>query len=226
MIHIILGDDIEESRREFVRLKEEYKNKGYEVFLLNEFNLSELDKWLYQSDSLFSRKKVFFGENLLSQNQGKNLLKKYDTLEKEIDFIFWEEKLEEKTAKKIFKYAKIHLFKLPYTIFKFLDSVYPSNLQLSIHHLNKISQIVNENIILYMLQERLRDLILIKNNLKPEKKLADWQIRKLKTQSRYWQEKELISFYDALYRIEEAIKTGKSYYSIKKSLDILFCYYL
>lgn len=226
MIHLILGDDIEESRREFVRLKEEYKDKGYEVFLLDEVNLLELDKWLYQSNNLFSRKKVFFGENLLSHHQTKTIFQKYDTLDKEIDFIFWEERLEEKLAKKIFKNAKIHSFKLPVTIFKFLDSVYPTNLRLAISYLNKISQTVNENVILYRLQQRIGDLILIKNNLKPEKKLADWQIRKLKTQSRYWYEKKLISFYDALYRIEETTKTGKNYYSIKKSLDILLCYYL
>jgi hypothetical protein len=226
MINIILGDDVGESRNEFIKLKEDYKNKGYEIYLLNQFNLLELDKWLYHSESLFSKKKVFFAENLLSQKENKSLLKNYDTLDKEVDFIFWEEKLEEKVARRIFKHAKILSFKLPYNIFKFLDSIYPVNLKMVINYLNSLSGTVDENIILYMLGRRIRDLILIKNNLKPEKKLADWQVFRLKNQAKNWTNDQLISFYDSLYRIETSVKTSKNYYPIKKSLDILFCYYL
>jgi CHAT domain-containing protein len=226
MINIILGDDVGESRKEFVRLKEEYENKGYEIFNLNEANISELDKSLYQSEGLFFNKKVFFGENLLSQKENRLFLKKYDNDKNEIDFILWEEELEGKIAKFIFKYAKIHSFKLPYNIFKFLDSVYPLNLKEVINYMNQISNNVEENIILYMLERRIRDLILIQNNLKPEKKLAEWQIARLKSQAKKWEVNQLVSFYDSLYRIEALTKTSKTYYSIKKSLDILFCYYL
>lgn len=226
MIQIILGDNVSESRKEFVRLKEEYKNKGCEIFLLNETNISELDKWLYQSNSLFSNKKVFFGENLLSKKENKNILKKYDTMKEDINFILWEEELEERVAKFIFKYARIRSFKLPYNIFKFLDSVYPANLEVVINYLNQISDNVEENIILFMLERRTRDLILIKNNLKPQKKLADWQIFRLKNQAGKWANDKLISFYDSLYRVEVVVKTSSGYYPIKKSLDILFCYYL
>lgn len=226
MIHVILGDDLGESRNEFVRLKEEYKGKGYEISSLEGGNILELDKWLYQTNTLFSSKKVFFGENLLLQKENRNLLKKYDSSKKEIDFILWEEELEGRMAKFIFKYAKIHSFKLPYNIFKFLDSAYPSNLKEVINYLNQISNNIEENIILFMLERRIRDLILIKNNLKPEKKLAEWQIFKLKSQTKRWIGDQLVSFYDSLYRIEVGTKTSSGYYSIKKSLDILFCYYL
>ncbi len=226
MIHIILGDDVSESRNEFVKLKEDYKNKGYEISLLNESNILELDKWLYQSQRLFSEKKVFFGENLLSKKEFREILKKYDTKAQETDFILWEEKLEGRIVKFIFQNAKIHQSKLPYNIFKFLDSVYPANLEVTINYLNQIFGDVDENIILYMLQKRLRDLILIKNNLKTEKKLAEWQIYKLKSQAEKWMGDKLVTFYDALYRIEVRTKTSSGYYSIKKSLDILFCYYL
>lgn len=226
MIHIILGDDAGESRKEFIRLKEEYKGKGYEIFSLEGGNILELDKWLYQTNSLFSTKKVFFGENLLLQKENRNILKKYDSTKKEIDFILWEGELEGRMAKFIFKYAKIHSFKLHYNVFKFLDSVYSSNLKEAINYLNQIANIIDENIILFMLERRIRDLILIKNNLKPEKKLAEWQIFKLKSQAEKWISDQLISFYDSLYRIEVRTKTSSGYYSIKKSLDILFCYYL
>lgn len=225
MIYLLLGDNVGESRKEFIRLKNEYRKKGYEIFEINGNNIGELDKWLYQSSSLFSQKKVFFGENLLGKKEQKEILKKYDTKEKEINFILWEE-IEERTAKFIFKNAKILAFKLPYNIFKFLDSVYPSNLSATITLLTQISSHIEENIILYMLQKRIRNLILIKNTLQPERKLADWQIYRLKSQARKWRDEQLTSFYDSLYRIEVFAKTSKNYYSIKKALDILFCYYV
>jgi len=226
MIHVILGDNVGESRREFVRLKEQYRENNYEIINLNEVNIQELDKWLYQSRSLFTQKKVFFGENLLSQKKNREILKKYDTSKSEVNFVLWEDSLDEKTVKSFFRNLKIQPFKLPYNIFKFLDSVYPANFREAVSYLNQIVENVEENIILFMLQKRIRDLILIKNDLKPEKKLADWQIRKLKNQARKWPNDQLISFYDSLYRIEVIAKTNNGYYSIKKTLDILFCYYL
>lgn len=225
MIYIILGDDISSSRNEFIRLKEEYKNKGYEIFLLNEVNIFELNKWLYYSENLFTKGRVFFGENLLNEKTIK-ILSSYDTPKTDINFIFWEEKLEEKEAKKIFKNAKILSFKLPYNIFRFLDSIYPSNLHSAYSYLTKIAGIVDENIILYLLQQRFRDLIIIKGGLRPKKNLAEWQIDKLRNQASKWSQKELISFYEALYRIELSQKTSQSSYSVKKALDILLCYYI
>lgn len=226
MIQIILGDHAGESRKEFIKLKEDYKNKNYEIIPLNETVIFELDKWLFQANALFSLKKVFFGENLLSKKEHREIFKKYDVKEKEINFVFWEEKVEERAAKYYFKYAKINSSKLPFNIFKFLDSVYPSNLSSAVSFLNQIAENINENIILYMLQKRIRELILIKNNLKPEKKLADWQLYKLKSQVQKWENNKLTAFYDSLYRIEVFSKTSVNYYSVKKALDILLCYYL
>lgn len=225
MLYLLVGDDTAESRNHFLRLKEEYRSKGYEIINLNEQNINELQKWLYQSQQLFTQKKAFFAENLLNKQTIK-ILSFYDNKNKEIDFILWEEKLEEKAAKKIFKNAKVLSFKLPYNIFRFLDSVYPSNLHSAYAYLTSVAKIVDENIILYMLQQRFRDLIIIKGGLKPKKNLADWQINRLKSQAEKWEEEKLISFYDALYRIEVNQKTGQAVYSIKKSLDILMCYYL
>lgn len=226
MFSVFLGDDIAKSREAFIKLKEDYKRRGFQVFLLDQTNLSELDRWLYQSVGLFSKKKVFFGENLLSQKKSQSIIKKYASLDKGIDFVFWEEKLDEKAVRRNFKQAKIYSFKLPFNIFKLLDAVYPGNLKRAIAYLNQVSETVNENIILYMLGQRIRQLILIKNKLKPEKKLARWQVLKLKNQAEKWTGDQLASFYDSLYRLEVSIKTNKNYYSIKKSLDILFCYFI
>lgn len=226
MIYIILGDDIIGSRERFLQLKEKYKIKGFEIAKLDHLNIFELDKWLYQSTGLFADKKVFFGENLLSKKEHRETLKKYDTENQSINIVIWEEKLEERAVRFIFKNSKLHTAKLPHNIFKFLDAIYPVNLNAVMSFFQPLSLTLNEHLILVMLQKRLRELILIKGGQTPEKKLASWQIARLKIQAAKWDEQRLIPFYDALYRIELFAKTNGHYYSVKKALDILFCYYL
>lgn len=226
MIQIFLGDDIGESRRKFVDLKKEYRDKGYEIFEIRSTDIEELDKWLYESTGLFFDKKVFFAENILSDKKNRQALEKYDSKQAKADIIIWEELLDPKKAKSFFQNGKIITAKLPDNIFKFLDSVCPGNLTLTFDYLNRIVDRVDQNIILFMLQRRVRDLILIKNGLASKRKLAAWQISKLKNQARNWTPEQLISFYDSLFRIEVSSKTSQNYYSIKKSLDIIFCFFI
>lgn len=226
MIHIILGDDIVVSRQQFLKLKEEYETAGYEIVKLDKVNLFELDKWLDQSSSLFSDKKVFFGENLLSKKENKKGLAKYDRQDSQIDIVIWEETLEGRIAKFIFEHSKIHASKLPHNIFKLMDTIYPGNLPSAVALLKAVFATINEHMILVMLQKRMRDLILVKDGLKPEKKLADWQLARLKEQTKKWPANKLILFYDALYRVEVMAKTNSHYYSVKKALDITLCYFL
>lgn len=226
MLHIILGDDNVESRKKFIGLKEEYKKKQYDIITLNSYTIGEMDKWLYQSIGLFGPKKAFFGENLLSKKENKELLKKYDTSDADINIFIWEESLEDRFIKYIFKNATLHISKLPYTIFKLLDAIYPSNRREALFLLDTISKTINEHMILVMIQKRMRELLLIKSDLKPDKKLADWQIKRLKMHAAKWDEKKLALFYDSLYRVEVFSKTNGRYYSVKKTLDIVLFYFL
>lgn len=226
MLHIMLGDDIVESRKKFNSLKEEYKKKQYDLIILDSSAIGEMDKWLYQSIGLFSSKKAFFGENLLSKKENKELLKKYDTSDADINIIIWEETLEDRFAKYIFKNAQLHVSKLPHTIFKLLDAIYPSNRREALFLLDAISKTINEHMILVMMQKRIRELLIIKADLKPEKKLADWQIKRLKIHAAKWDEKKLSLLYDSLYRVEVFSKTNGHYYSVKKALDIVLFYFL
>lgn len=226
MINIYLGDDSASSRNAFVEAKREYQEKGFEIQNIDDTNISDLSKWLADSISLFSQKKIFFAQNLLSKKTNRDIFKKCDEKSAAVDFVIWEEKIEERDAKRYFKNAIVKSFKLPYNLFKFLDAIYPSNLRYVLQTLSQLEPLVEENIILYMVQKRVREMVLVKKNLIEKSALASWQIGKLKSQSLKWPEGKLISFYDALFRIEMLAKTGGGYYSIKKALDILFCYYL
>lgn len=226
MLHIILGDDTIASRQKYIQLKEEYKKKKHDIITLDSSSLLKMDQWIYQSIGLFASKKVFFGENLLSKKEQREFLKKYDTTHSDRDICIWEELLEDKVAKYFFKNAVFSVSKLPHTIFKLLDALYPSNKHQALTLLDTLSKKINEHMILVMIQRRIRDLIILKGGLKPEKKLADWQIARLKMQAGEWDERKLTLLYEALYRVEVLSKTSGHYYSVKKALDIVMFYFL
>lgn len=226
MIAIICGDDQGSSRKKYHDLRKEYESAQNTIVELTEEKLDQLDKWLFDSTHLFSEKKAFFGENLLSKKEHRELLKKYDETTSAAEFVFWEENLEEREVKFMFKTAKIFSFKLPNTIFKFLDAIYPTNLKPAIFALQNLSNEIVDPVILFMLTRRVRELLLVKLGEAASLKQADWQLARLKQQAGKWSEEKLVSFYEALYRVEVNGKTGRAYYSTRKALDILFCYYL
>ncbi|HLD26660.1 MAG TPA: hypothetical protein VJB63_01765 [Patescibacteria group bacterium] len=226
MLHIILGDDSRASRQRYIQLKDEYKKKEYDIVPLDSSSLLKMDQWLYQSIGLFASKKAFFGENLLSRKELRELLKKYDTKSTDINIFIWEELLEDRVVKYYFKNAHLSLSKLPQTIFKLLDTLYPSNKQQALTLLGVLSKNINEHMILVMMQKRIRELIVVQAGIKSEKKLASWQVARLKTQAGKWDEKKISSLYEALYRVEVLSKTSANYYSVKKALDIVLFYFL
>ncbi|HLL60330.1 MAG TPA: hypothetical protein VK338_01310 [Candidatus Nitrosocosmicus sp.] len=226
MIYIVLGDDTVRSRQEYLRLKKEYEDKDYEIHQLTLDSLNNLHNWLGESQDLFHSKKVFFGEQLLSKKENREKLKEYDTRDGDIDIVIWEEKMEERVAQFLFTNAKLIVQKLPVSIFKLLDSLYPSNLKQVNGYLTELGKSIDENILFFMIAKRIRELILIKYNVTSSKKAAAWQIERLRSQANNWDESKLLKFYDSLHRIDVQNKTSKNYYSLKDALDILFCYYV
>ncbi len=225
MLIIYSGDDYSKSREEFILFKEKLKS-NYQLIDLPEKDLLEIDKWLYDSNSLFTTKKAIFLENILTKKGILAYLKKFDDKKEDNLLVFWEKDLDSKILKFSFSKAKIYESKLSENIFKYLDAIFPGNLKNLSILLNSISENTIENIIFFMTVKRVKELIFIKNNIEPVKKLASWQIARLHKQADMFDNKKLIDLYEALYRIEVSYKNSKNFYSIKKSLDILFCYFI
>lgn len=226
MLHIFFGDDTSSSRKSFIEMREDLVKKGYDSFVITQQSLPDLKNWLYNSTSLFSNKKALFGENILNKKEYREKLKEFETGDIHTEILIWEENTDEKTIKFGFKDAKLHQSKLPITIFKFLDSIIPGNLNTCLDFLDSIVESVDSNIVLFMTQRRVKELVMISQSIPIEKKLAGWQLSRLSQQAKKWDKKKLINFYDGLYRIEVMTKTNGGFYDIKKALDILLCYYL
>ena len=120
---ILHGDNLVASRQLLVEKIKLFKTKNAEVVKLDgkKTNLTQIQQAL-ESQSLFGSERIVIIEGLLSSPVGKGKSKLVDYL-KYGDFpnlILWEgKKIDRLTS---FKTAQIQVFKLPSTIFKFLDS--------------------------------------------------------------------------------------------------------
>lgn len=229
MLTIICGEDSISSRSYYLELKNKYRAAGNQIYDIKATEISEINKGLSESVSLFSQKLVFFTQGLNKKISKRTNPKLFSLAEeiakiKEVDLIDWEEYTMGRELK-LTKGITVKEFKASETIFKFLDSCYPKNLKSFISLLYSLPTKVDEIFIFIMLVRHIRNLFMVKLD-SPSKSLQGWQIAKLKSQAYYWDENKLSSFYDGLYKIDVRLKTGNNPFSVRKSLDLLACYFL
>ncbi len=229
MLTIICGEDSISSREYLNTLRKQYEEAGSEIKYIKPTELPEINRWLADSISLFSQKTIFITEGLnkkISKRSNPTLFSVAEEIAKKkyIDLIDWEDEVSSRELK-ISKGVTIKEFKPQTSIFKLLDSCYPSNLKQFISIIYSLSDKIDDIFIFIMLVRHMRNLFIIKQG-QVIKSLQPWQAVKLKSQARLWDEEKLSSFYDGLYRIEQSVKTSKNPLSIRKSLDLLACYFL
>lgn len=229
MLIVICGEDTVAAFNYYSELKNKYKKDGYEVFDIEPSEIENILLWMNESVMLFANKKAFFTRNLNKKISKKQNLKINKIIEeiinnKNIELFDYEEEISSYYLK-FSKKVTIKEFKLNENIFKLQESILPGNLKNFIHILNTLTQTQDEFFIFNMLTKHLRELILIKTE-KIDKKIAPWKLSKLRYQAEKWELDKLLSFYDGLYKIDLQQKTSSTPYNIKKSLEILACYYL
>jgi len=227
MLTIICGEDTISSRNYFISLKKNYSGKGFEIRDIKFNEIVEITRWLADSPSLFSQKKIFFTERLNKYIRKENQkltdgLQKIEKM-KDVELVDWEEISRWELKQK--KIGLVKEFKPSQTIFKLLDSLYPGNRISFVSMLDKLAKDLDENFIFLMLVKYVRNLILVKDGANPPS-MQSWQVYKLKSQAKYWKIENLVNFYEALFKIEVGIKTSSNPFSIKESIDILACHFL
>lgn len=229
MLIIICGEDSVESRKYYTDQQRLLKEKDCEIVNVDYHQVLKLDETGASESSLFSTKRAYFTQSLnkkvfkkMSEANEKKM--KALSASKEIQIYDWEEDVQARAIKTT-PGVVIKEFKLSQTIFKLLDSCYPGNLKTFLTTLNILTESSEDIFIFIMLARHMRNILSVKMGEKIPK-LASWQIAKLSNQAKYWEEKNLINFYQGLHRIDVNSKTSGTPFSIKKSLDILACYYL
>lgn len=229
MLTIICGEDVIASRNYYSYLYESYKKRQYSIEFVKANELSKITKWMGESASLFAEKSIFFTENLSKKIQRKGAGEISKTIDKiilmkDVEVVSWEQE-KQKRELKISSKAKIKEFKPDKTIFKFLDACFRGNIKNFLYTLNNLPKTTDDLFIFVMLVRHIRNLLLVKHGIVP-KNIQKWQLWKLESQAKLWKKNDLEEFYHGLHKIDIALKTSKNPYSVKKSLDILACYFL
>lgn len=237
MLTIICGEDIVSSRNYLSQIKEELKTKGEEVTNLSPQEVPDILKWQGDNLNLFSSKLVFITDHLealIIRKRGEKSIKKsaVKTLEeivleiasrKDIELIDWEEKAGREI--KLKDSAKVKEFKPAKSIFKLLEACVPGNLKGFVEILSLIAESQDETFIFIMLYRHIRTLLLAYEGIFAST-IQSWQRHNLTSQAKRWTQNNLLDFYEGLYRLETTTKSGTNPFGVKKSLEILACYYL
>ncbi|MEK7592439.1 MAG: hypothetical protein AAB508_03525 [Patescibacteria group bacterium] len=223
MLRLIHGDTIEESRKEFVRAKNEARGK--ELRDLTDFASDEnaLRQGL-ESHSLFGTDLLVVFENALSHfGRKEKALEKFLSIIKEntnIDILFWEGKeISKGTLTKLEIGSNIQLFKLPVVLFTFLDSIAPKNERVLLDIYRKTILSNDPYLVFTMIVRRVHDLICIAQGV-PSDPAQAWQMGRLTKQTKLFTIDKLLSMHRHLLALDISNKSGNSALLLQSSLEL------
>ncbi len=234
MLILIHGDDIVSSRKYFL----DQKNKYPDALLLEGGSVTLTDlAQIFEGGGLFDDSKTVFLEYLISKksrghraNAKKptefgSLITYLETQSATNTIFLWENKELEKSSSSLFKKAEIKPFKLPQTLFLFLDSIKPGNDKQLIALFHKTLEASDAEMIFFMLIRQVRLLLgLLEQTDEPIdelKRMAPWQKDKLKRQASLFKKEHLIKIYSNLFQLEVGQKTGGLSSPLTSAIDFL-----
>ncbi len=222
MFHIIAGEDTSRARARFVELKKSLQEKGITFTELTESSLDELG-WKLASPSLFESPGGYVIDSILHKKKVQEKISAFDLANTHL--IGFDTKSYEPALRRMYPTAQIEFFKLPTSLFSFLDSFTPGKAKYCVPLLKEIMTDENDPMIFFLLRKRIRDLILIRSGGKPSAKQA-WQVQRLATQANQWSLESLKKLYLNLFQIEKNTKTSSMTSSLQKSLETLITFSL
>lgn len=224
MTTLIHGDDTAKSREYYL----EERGKHVQKVVLDGATLTLTNFIQTTSGSgLFGDQQAIFIEELLSKKKSS---KELDALIQEIlqaqAIIFlWESKELSAAQLRPFNSATVKLFKIPKTVFAFLDALSPNAGEKAIALFHQLLQEENVNFALFMLQRQIRILLALhdthQSSISEARRLAPWQKGKLEKQSKSFALDKLLQLHEQLYRLELGQKTGTLSLPLDQAIDFL-----
>lgn len=224
MLTIFHGEDTAASRNAYL----EARKKAQDVLILDgaSLTLTDLSQSLSGED-LFGSSKQIFIEELLSKKKSPKEIDSLTSLliQSSQPVTLWESK--ELTVKQLssFKGATIRVFKIPSTIFAFLDSLLPGNGRQLIELFHKTLADKEAEFVLFMLTRHVRTLLALKDNtdttISEVSRMAPWQMGKVKKQADTFSVEDLLHIHLKLYDSDLAQKTGNLTLPLSDTIDFL-----
>ena len=220
-IYIFSGDDIVSSRQAYLdKLSLLKKETSIEMVAAKDIDEICLEN-IFGASDLFGLARTLATEKFFT---GQKSTDKEKLIGKILSFpkaqiISWETKELSKTEQqKLGKETQVNNFKLPNLLFKFLDSLSPTNKQTSLLSLQQLKQNVDPQFIFLMIARQIRLMILAVFD--EADSLPVWQIGKLKSQAMSFGQEKLLIAYHSLLWIDLKQKTSQSPFSLEGELDL------
>ena len=218
MIYLFHGDDNYQSRQKLFSALKKYQDiDSLSAKEISPESIVKLTGGLFSSQN---RALVFNQLFSLPQPRLKKILPLIKELSQSIDIFIWEEnKIAPQKISLLGDNVKAYLFRLPANLFKFLDAI-GSKTSTCLGFLTKTLKSHPPELTLYLVEKRLRELLLAKIN--PEAlKLASWQKSKLLSQVKKLDLEEIKQMYLKLIEIDWKNKTGQLGNSLENELVLL-----
>ena len=215
-ICIYHGDDNFQSRRELTNALKKYPQvKHFEGKDISSEGIIQASGGLFSQGNIAIVLEKLFS---LSKKQFEEVNKYVEKLSSDYDFYVWEGKrLYPRQIKKIANKPKVNEYKLPNTIFKLLDSIGKSNHNQLLTFLQGSFETHPSEVIFYLVQKRLRKMILAKENSE-HLTGAGWQKRNLFNQVKGISTDLIADWYRKTVMIEYKNKTGQLGRDLDKEL--------
>ncbi|MFH0943476.1 MAG: hypothetical protein V1810_04885 [Candidatus Beckwithbacteria bacterium] len=210
MIYIFHGDNFVVSRQSLNQALS-IKPKRFDGLNLSSESLTQA----LESNPLFQENQPILIENLLTlpRSKLKESLIKLVLSNQDKQIYLWEKKILTPAVKKQFSKAQVQEFKLPPSLFNFLDSLKVADFRLSLIH-------SPAELVFYLFHRRVSQLIQVQTDPQSVKAVS-WQLGKLKSQAKSVSLTKLLELHKQLLEIDEQIKTGQTDVPLSTQLDLL-----
>lgn len=224
MITVIHGDDIASSRIFFQRVKE--KTPDRRTIAGSSVDMTQLAQ-LFDSENLFASSQTIFIEELLTKKKQSGdfeaLLAFLNKHSYDNTIYLWEGKEVAKTILNKLKNVASHPYKLPQSLFQFLDSISPKNKQQALQLFHKTIVTAEQEVVFFMLIRHVRLMLALcdkEAQIDEVKRMASWQKSKIKKQAATFSKTGLGNALQQLHKIDYDHKTGATPMSLSASIDI------
>jgi len=226
MLTLIHGGDTASSRKYFFAQKELHPDSP--VLDGEKVTLTDLSQ-LLEGGGLFVETKAVFIEQLFNRKKKKeefaNLVAYIEKQSTTNNIFLWEGKELDRSAFFTFKTAVPKAFKLPQTLFLFLDSLRPGNGEQLVKLFHQTIETTEPEMVLFMLIRQFRLLLALSGPTETPideiKRMAPWQQGKLQKQASLFTPEQLKNVYNQLFSLEIGQKTGTLPNTILTSIDFL-----
>ncbi|MGH7245589.1 MAG: hypothetical protein ACREGI_01495 [Candidatus Levyibacteriota bacterium] len=222
MLTLIHGLDTAASRNYFLEVKQESQNP---VTLSGEtLTLSDLTQAMLGGGLFAAEQAIFIDELLSKRKPSKELDAIVDFLNKQkASVVLWESK--ELTAKQAnqFKNVTPKVFKLPSSLFAFLDNIKPGNGKAALTFFHETLATQPVELVIFMLVRHMRLLLALASDgnekISEVARMQPWQKGKLDKQVKLFTIEALTKLYQNLFTIDSQAKTGKNAQPLTSEID-------